>query len=61
MDVKRRHLGVNTTPRFEGRRFGTNVIEATLTAVASKGRSLTSKEIQEQMEHNWAFDPRSRG
>jgi len=41
---------VTTTPRFEGRSFGTNVIEATLTAVASKGRPLTSKEIRELLE-----------
>jgi hypothetical protein len=40
-----RHL-VTTTPRFEGRSFGTNVIEAALTAVAGKGRPLTSEEIQ---------------
>lgn len=37
---------VTTTPRFKGRSFGTNVIEATLTAVAGKGRPLTSEEIQ---------------
>ncbi|MFZ5917113.1 MAG: quinate 5-dehydrogenase [Chloroflexota bacterium] len=35
-----------TTPRFEGRSFGTNVIEAALTAVAGKGRTLTGDEIQ---------------
>lgn len=38
---------VTTTPRFEGRSFGTNVIEAALTAVAGKGRPLTPEEIQE--------------
>jgi hypothetical protein len=41
---------VTTTPRFEGRSFGTNVTEAALTAVASKGRPLTSKEIPELLE-----------
>jgi hypothetical protein len=38
---------VTTTPRFEGRSFGTNVMEAALTAVVGKGRPLTSEEIQE--------------
>jgi len=41
---------VTTTPRFEGRSFGTNVIEATLTAVAGRGRPLASGEIQELLE-----------
>jgi hypothetical protein len=37
---------VTTTPPFEGRSFGTNVIEAALTAVAGKGRPLAAEEIQ---------------
>lgn len=41
------HYLVTATPRFEGRSFGTNVIEAALTAVAGKGRPLTPEEIQE--------------
>jgi len=36
---------VTTTPRLEGRSFGTNVIEAALTAIAGKGRALTPDEI----------------
>ena len=36
---------VTTTPVFEGRSFGTNVIEAMLTALAEKGRVLTKQEI----------------
>jgi hypothetical protein len=41
---------VTTTPRFEGRSFGTNVIEAALTAVADKGRPLTPDEIREFLD-----------
>lgn len=36
---------VTTTPRLEGRSFGTNVIEAALTAIAGKGRPLTHPEL----------------
>jgi hypothetical protein len=36
---------VTSTPRLEGRSFGTNVIEAALTAIAGKGRSLTAPEL----------------
>lgn len=38
------HL-VTVTPRLEGRSFGTNVIEAALTAIAGKGRPLTQPEL----------------
>lgn len=38
------HL-VTVTPRLEGRSFGTNVIEAALTAIAGKGRPLTQVEL----------------
>ncbi|MFL7794442.1 MAG: quinate 5-dehydrogenase [Anaerolineae bacterium] len=36
---------VTTTPRYEGRSFGTNVTEAMLTAYAGKGRPLTDTEL----------------
>jgi hypothetical protein len=36
---------VTTTPRFEGRSFGTNMMEAMLVAVAGKGRRLTDAEL----------------
>ena len=36
---------ITTTPRYEGRSFGTNVTEAMLTAYADKGRSLTDAEL----------------
>jgi hypothetical protein len=41
---------VTTTPRLEGRSFGTNVMEATLVAVAGKGRPLTTREIEDLLE-----------
>jgi hypothetical protein len=34
-----------TTPRLDGRSFGTNVIEAAFTAIAGKGRALTTAEL----------------
>jgi hypothetical protein len=36
---------VTTTPVFEGRSFGTNMLEAALTAYAGKGRVLTQAEL----------------
>jgi len=36
---------VTSTPRLEGRSFGTNVLEAALTAYAGKGRRLTDAEL----------------
>jgi len=36
---------VTTTPRLDGRSFGTNVLEAALTAYAGKGRPLTDNEL----------------
>lgn len=36
---------VTTTPRYEGRSFGTNTMEAALTAYAGKGRRLTDEEL----------------
>lgn len=40
---------VTTTPRLDGRSFGTNVIEAVLTALAGKGRPLTRQEVAEMV------------
>lgn len=37
---------VTTTPRLEGRSFGTNAMEAALTAIAGRGRPLTQAELQ---------------
>lgn len=36
---------LTTTPQLEGRSFGTNMMEAALTAVAGKGRPLTNDEL----------------
>jgi len=36
---------ITTTPRYEGRSFGTNMTEAMLTAYAGKGRPLTDDEL----------------
>jgi hypothetical protein len=36
---------ITTTPRIQGRSFGTNMIEAVLTALAGKGRALTTGEL----------------
>jgi len=36
---------ITTTPRYEGRSFGTNMMEAALTAWAGKGRRLTDAEL----------------
>jgi len=40
---------VTTTPRLDGRTFGTNVIEAALTALADKGRPLTRQEVADMV------------
>jgi hypothetical protein len=37
---------VTTTPQLDGRSFGTNMMEAALTAVAGKNRPLTHEEIK---------------
>ena len=39
------HWLITTTPRYEGRSFGTNLLEAALTAYAGKGRALTDEEL----------------
>lgn len=36
---------ITTTPRYDGRSFGTNMMEATLTAYAGKGRALSDAEL----------------
>lgn len=36
---------ITTTPRYDGRSFGTNMMEAALTAYAGKGRRLTYDEL----------------
>jgi len=36
---------ITTTPRYAGRSFGTNLMEAALTAYVGKGRSLTDDEL----------------
>ncbi len=41
---------ITTTPRYEGRSFGTNMLEAALTAIAGKGRRLTHAELMEMFE-----------
>ena len=40
---------VTTTPRLDGRSFGTNMMEAALTAVAGKNRPLTHAELNEMI------------
>lgn len=44
------HYLITTTPRYEGRSFGTNMLEAALTAIAGKGRRLTHAELLEMFE-----------
>jgi hypothetical protein len=44
-----RHV-VTTTPQVEGRSFGTNMMEAALTAVAGKNRPLTLRELDEMLK-----------
>ncbi len=41
---------ITTTPRYEGRSFGTNMMEAALTACAGKGRALTDAELNELID-----------
>lgn len=41
---------VTSTPRIEGRSFGTNMMEAALVAVSGKGRPLTTDELQEMLD-----------
>ena len=41
---------ITTTPRYDGRSFGTNMMEATLTAYSGKGRRLTDDELNELID-----------
>lgn len=41
---------VTTTPRLEGRSFGTNMMEAMLVATSGKGRKLTDEELTEMID-----------
>ncbi len=40
---------VTTTPQLDGRSFGTNMMEAALTAVAAKNRPLTHAELRDML------------
>jgi hypothetical protein len=44
------HHVLTTTPVLDGRSFGTNMLEAALTAVADKGRPLTHGELNVMLE-----------
>lgn len=50
--LKARGLGhlVTVTPRLDGRSFGTNVMEAALTALADKNRPLTHAELGDLLD-----------
>jgi hypothetical protein len=41
---------VTTTPRFKGRSFGTNMMEAMLVAASGKGRKLTDAELNDLID-----------
>ena len=41
---------ITTTPRYDGRTFGTNMMEAALTAYAGKGRPLTDDELNQLID-----------
>ena len=41
---------ITTTPRYDGRSFGTNLTEAMLTAYAGKGRRLSDDELNELID-----------
>lgn len=41
---------ITTTPRYEGRSFGTNMMEAALTAYAGKGRRLSDEELNDLID-----------
>ena len=44
------HTVITTTPRFDGRSFGTNMMEAALTAYAGKGQSLNDTELNDLID-----------
>ncbi len=41
---------ITTTPQLQGRSFGTNMMEAALTAIAGKGRPLAKAELTEMLK-----------
>jgi hypothetical protein len=41
---------ITTTPRYDGRSFGTNMMEAALTAYAGAGRVLTDAELNDLID-----------
>ncbi len=41
---------ITSTPRYDGRSFGTNMMEAALTAYAGMGRRLTDEELNELID-----------
>jgi hypothetical protein len=41
---------ITTTPRYDGRSFGTNMTEAMITAYAGKGRRLSDIELNELID-----------
>ncbi len=43
-------LVITSTPRYEGRSFGTNTLEAALTAYAGKGRLLSDLELNQLID-----------
>ncbi|MBC8330848.1 MAG: quinate 5-dehydrogenase [Anaerolineae bacterium] len=45
------YLMITTTPRYDGRSFGTNLMEAALTAYAGKGRPLSDTELNQLIDH----------
>ncbi|MBT3389850.1 MAG: quinate 5-dehydrogenase [Chloroflexi bacterium] len=45
------YLMITTTPRYDGRSFGTNMMEAALTAYAGKGRPLSDTELNQLIDH----------
>ncbi len=47
---------VTTTPVLEGRSFGTNMMEASLVALAGKGRALTHPELDDYLDR-LGFEP----
>ena len=47
------HCLITTTPNFNGRSFGTNVLEAALVALAGRSCSLDAEEYEKLLEkHN---------
>jgi hypothetical protein len=44
------HMLITSTPRYEGRSFGTNMMEAALTAYAGLGRVLTKPELNKLID-----------